>query len=78
MTRADARLLAETRALNGDRFTASHLTGVLFAANGHRDTFSDGGECFRVADAVIQKLRRKGLIGFKRENGRTIWSMVVA
>lgn len=74
MTRQEAKEICEKRALGGERFTAMQLTAHLERHNGGVTTI-DGADCFRIADAVIQKLRRAGKISFVREGREIIWIM---
>jgi hypothetical protein len=58
----------EARMLSGQPFTYGDLSRQ----------FSPGGikahhDASRVVDRTIQKLRRKGLIAFSREDGRVVW-----
>ena len=56
------------RMLNGEPFTYGELARQF--APGKTGAHDDSN---RLVDRTIQKLRRKGLIGFKREGGKVIW-----
>ena len=77
MTRDDARAICEKYALSGVRFTAAQLTLHLSEANGGRGVV-DGADCFRLADATIQRLRKAGRIAFTRHGRLPIWSAKLA
>ena len=70
MTRDDI----EARMLSGQPFTYSGLCAL------RKQTFEIGspvhGDHDRLIDRTIQKLRRKGLIAFKREKGLVVWTPV--
>ena len=56
------------RMLNGEPFTYGDLARKF--APGKTEAHHDSN---RLVDRTIQKLRRKGLITFKREGGKVIW-----
>lgn len=58
----------ECRMLSGEPFTYGGLSKEF--APGKSASHHDAS---RLVDRTIQKLRRKGLIAFKREGGKVIW-----
>lgn len=78
MTRDEAKAVCEKHALSGEPFTAGQLWMVLQEANGGKEKLPDGGECFRVADAAIQRLRKAGKISFARKGRLPIWTAKLA
>lgn len=59
----------ETRMLSGEPFTYGGLASA-FEGQGP-------GDVSRLVDRTIQKLRKKGLIAFKRQGRDVIWQRVL-
>lgn len=68
MTEDEAKTALEPRMLSGEPFTYGGL----------RDAFGDAvrEDRTRLIDRTIQKLRRKGLITYRREGGAVVWRIV--
>lgn len=62
----------EARMLSGEPFTYAELCVWRGRAEGN-PKWPDSD---RRIDRTIQKLRRKGLISFRREGGRVVWSKI--
>ncbi len=76
MTRDEAKKVCEERALSGEPFTFAELDRHLCHENGGKLFTTDGGDCFRIADATIQRLRKAGKIAFTKEGRTCIWNVV--
>lgn len=76
MTRDEAKTICEERALSGEPFTFAALNLHLFRANSEEETTSDGADCYRIADATIQRLRKAGKIKFEKHGRTCIWHVV--
>lgn len=77
MTREEANEICRKRMLSGLQFTPKQLKYHLYVeACGAQKI--DGMYHFRIADAMIQQFRKKGLISYTRHGRETIWTLTEA
>lgn len=77
MTREEAKEVCRQRMLNGVQFTFAQLDDYLTRACDSA-TQIDGTDRWRIADAMIQQFRKKGLIAFVRHGRNSIWTLTEA
>lgn len=77
MTREEAKEICRKRILSGEPFSFSLLDAHLYRESGGAQGI-DGTDRWRVADAMIQHFRKKGLISFIRRGRETIWTLTDA
>lgn len=75
MTEITEKDALEQRMLSGDPFTYGGLSRTRKTTFVGDDVFRDGDHD-RLIDRTIQRLRRKGLIAFRRDGSKVIWQAV--
>lgn len=71
MTKDEAKAAVEMRIFNGVQFTFNQLSMHCRGVDGMRDPW-------RIADAAIQRNRKKGFIAFIRNGNQSIWHLTDA
>lgn len=72
-----ALALIERRIMSGEPFTFGDLWQEANEAGGQPRMDTDSPN-YRLADRTIQKYRRKGLIDWRKEDGKTVWRLTDA
>lgn len=78
MTREEAKEICRKRMLSGEPFGLSKIVQLLMQENGGKPVTEDRADCDRIADAMIQQFRKKGLISFVRHGRGAIWTVTEA